>query len=62
MMSWILPPHRFERRLAALGWVLRVFLSKNFRGDEKWPTRTNIRSLLRHFVRFALAQSLYPYR
>jgi len=35
MMSGLLPLHRIERRLAALGLMLRVFLSNTFTGDTK---------------------------
>ena len=46
MMAWRLPLHRIDRRLAALGWVLRVFLSKTLTGYGKGSTRTRIAASL----------------
>ena len=60
MMSGLLPLHQFERRLAALGWVLRVLLSKTFTGDAKWSTPAKTEVLSTHFERLSLAQRIYP--
>ena len=59
MMSWLLSLHKFERRLAALGWVLRLLLSKTFTGHAKCPKQTKLVVLLMHFVRLSLAQRLH---
>ena len=58
MMSVLLPLHRFERRHAALGWVLRVLLSQTFTGDAKMPPRIKNGVILGRFVRLSLAQRL----
>ena len=58
MMSGVLPLYRFERRLSALGWVLRVFLSNTITGDAKRAQRTKIDVILQRFVRLSLAQRL----
>lgn len=58
MMSGILLLDRFERRHAALGWVLRVFLSNTITGDAKRASRTKIDVILQRFVRLSLAQRL----
>jgi hypothetical protein len=46
MMSRLLPLHRIDRRIAALGWVLRVFLSKTLTGHGKCPKRPKIGACL----------------
>lgn len=61
MMSGILPlVGPFERRLAALGWVLRVLLSKTFAGAGKWSTPSKTGILSTHFERLSLAQRIDP--
>ena len=55
MMSWRLPWHKFERRLAALGLVLRAFAHNTSTG-QKNPMRTRIGGSLELLFSSVVAQ------